>query len=144
MQESRKGHRKRKRTGRHESGTAPHTCVTWACRPADGEARIREESSKKREDSQIDGRRQRATSRESRFVRPLSFPPRGLIYSASGASFPCARNSPARPRARLSPPPLSLCFPPPHAHLLLCDVRLDAQSRLGDPFRRKATTYDRR
>jgi hypothetical protein len=28
QQESRKGQRNKKKTGRHESGTAPHTCVT--------------------------------------------------------------------------------------------------------------------
>ena len=62
------------------------------------------------------------------------FPPRGRIYSVlralSCACFP--------PRAS------ALRFPPPRAHMLSCRVQADAQSHLGDAFRRKATTYDLR
>ena len=80
-------------------------------------------------------------------LRGLSpFPPRGRIYSASRALSracfpPSATLSRLFPsRARINSP-----FPAPaHAHLLSCGVQADAQSRLGDTFRRKATTYDLR
>ena len=75
-----------------------------------------------------------------------------LLFPRAEGYTPFCAHSPAlvSPRAQLSLacfPPVrasALRFPPPRAHLLSCGIQADAQSRLGDAFRRKATTYDRR